>query len=438
MLSNKNQASNPSICLVKDTIILKDGETYIVYSPFTNLISRVKNYPISNNEIYRILQTKGFFSNVPSITKRDDGWQGFHSLTLLITRKCNLGCHYCYASAKPNGASMPLELAIGALEWFVYQLVENKIRITFHGGGEPTLEQVLIKSVVKRTDEIKDGRTTSYLITTNGTSDQKFIDWMIANKFNISISMDGPPAIQDRNRPFVGGTPSSTVVERNIRYLISCSYPFTIRVTYSPTDDIIRVINYFGDLGVKKIHLEPLFPYGRDYEVVEFGKNSHYEVYSPVGGELVHKFIEAMDACKIYGIKIYNGHLAHFTKGIGYFCGAASGRAMMVGHDGLLTACIEVVDLADKDADQFKLGEWIPHERRFDINIDKLKILQSRHADIIPECQTCFARYTCAGGCSVKAVRATGNFLKRDIPYCSFTKALVAVLIKKIAAASGF
>lgn len=346
-------------------------------------------------------------------------------------------CGYCYASAQPDGPSMPEDLAIGALEWFINQLPGERIRITFHGGGEPTMEVKTIKSVVERTEQLRGTRPATYLITTNGTAPEAFTRWMMDHRFGISVSMDGPPDIQDRNRPMVDGRRSSDVVGATVQLLVSENYPFTIRATFSPVDDIERIIRYFGCLGVKKLHLEPLFPHGRDYQLVQFGKRSQYEVYSPAAGELLQQFLRALDVSREYGMTIYNGHLIHFTKGIGYFCGAASGRSMMVTHDGLLTGCLEVVDGNDPTIRTFGNGRWTPEERRFDVDLSKIRTFQSRHADVLPECRTCFARYTCAGGCSVKAVRATGDFMDRDLPYCGFTRGIVPILVRRIAAASG-
>jgi len=331
---------------------------------------------------------------------------------------------------------MPDNLAMDALNWFVKQNQGPKIRITFHGGGEPTLEQCLIQRVVARAEEIKGNRLTHYLIVTNGTAKRSFLDWMMNNKFAITFSVDGPPEIQNRNRPFSDGSPSSQVVEGNIRYLIAKNYPLGIRLTYSSKDDIVQIIQYFGELGIKRIHLEPLFPYGRYYNKVQFGNGSKYKVFSPETEDLLVKFLKAMDVCKKYGMKIYNGHIMHFNKGIGYFCGAASGRAMLVTHDGLLTGCLEVVDSKDKDVKIFKIGNWVPNEKRFEVDMDKISVLQKRHADFLPVCRNCFARYVCAGGCAVKAVRANQGFFGRDISYCDFTRAFVPILVKKIAAIS--
>jgi len=422
--------------LIGDTLIVRDKKSYVIYSPFKGKITRVSSYPVFGSNIYQNLSNSGFFGNLPETIRQDnvENWNGFKSLTLLLTRKCNLACLYCYASAKPDGKSMSRELALSALEWFNNQLSDKTLRVCFHGGGEPTLERSLIEAVVVRTKEICGNKKLRFQIITNGTADIKFMRWLISENFGISISMDGPPDIQNRNRPLVTGNNSSEIVEETIRHLVRANYKFTIRLTFSPADNVAEIVRYFGDLGVRSLHFEPLFPYGREYETVVFGKNHNlYDVYSPSGSEMVASFIKALDIAKKYGIRITNGHLSHFIRGTGYFCGAASGRSMIVTHDGFLSACLEVVDAEDKDFKLFHLGHYLPEEKKINVDLNRLSELQNRHADILPECKTCYVRYTCAGGCAVKAVRATGDFLERDLPYCSFTKALVVQLVKRIA-----
>jgi len=63
--------------------------------------------------------------------------------------------------------------------------------------------------------------------------------------------------------------------------------------------------------------------------------------------------------------------------------------------------------------------------------------MRARHADLLPKCKNCFARYVCAGGCAVKAVHVFCNFFEKDLSYCGFTRAIVPILIKKIARDSG-
>jgi len=433
MLQQKQSLEQNKIKLIGDTLVLQDRKEFIVYAPFNSLIARIDKYPEVGSGLYNGLVAHGFFSSLPKSTRQDSNWQGFNSLTLLLTRNCNLRCIYCYASAGSEKASMPIDLAIGSLEWFVKHFNPPKLRITFHGGGEPTLEEELIKAVIGKASEIKGDRSVQYLVTTNGTAPKSFVDWLMKNKFAISISMDGPPETQDQNRPFKNGLGSSAVVEQNIRYLVSRNYPFTVRVTYSASSDITKIVEYCAMLGIKSIHLEPLFPYGRNYDSVDFGQSSKYEIYSPIGAELVQEFVRALEVSKRYGIRVYNSHLMHFTKGVGYFCGGACGRAMIVTHDGLLTGCLEVVDRKDKDIVHFKIGQWVNSSRAFEIDHGKISLLQKRHADELSGCQKCFARYTCAGGCAVKAVRSTGDFFNKDVSYCKFTRSIIPILVKRIA-----
>jgi len=429
-----SKMSRQNTILRKDTLIVPDGVTYIIYSQFSNLITRIKKFPKKETPAEEELKKKGFFQSLPKSIGKDEEWKGFNSLTLLINRKCNLKCIYCYASPGVDGPSMSTDLALDAINWFLKHRIDNsRIRITFHAGGEPTLEQNLIRKVVSEIEKKKSNSKVRYLIVTNGTSNKNFLKWMMNKNFAISFSVDGPPDIQDRNRPFADGSASSGVVEDNIKYLVFNGRPPGIRLTYSSKDDIVRIIRYFGDLGIKNLHLEPLFPYGREYNIVKFGENSGYDVFSPETRDLINGFFQAMEVCKKYKMRIYNGHIAHFSKGIGYFCGAASGRSMLVTHDGLLTGCLEVVDSEDKDIELFKVGQWISEKREFDLDMEKISLFQKRHADFLLTCKDCFARYTCAGGCAVKAVRSSQGFLGRDISYCGFTRSFIPILVKKIA-----
>lgn len=430
-----------SAYLIEDTFIVKDKESFIVYSPTTEKITRVSEFPSENAKVFSLLRKMGFFHNPSNVILKDniDSWRGFRSLTLLLTRKCNLRCTYCYATAKDSGRTMNLNFALKVLDWFNNQLDGKTLRISFHGGGEPTLEINLIQKLVSRANYLSDksGKKTRFQIVTNGTFDTHIADWLINNNFGISISADGPPDIQNRNRPFPNGSGSSKAVEKNITYLVKRRHTFTVRLTFSPIDDIGRIVQYFGELGVKSLHIEPLFPYGRDYKQVSFGNNSKQNIYSPKGREFVDSFLKAMDVAKKYGIKITNSHLGHLTKWSGYFCGSACGRSMIVTDDEFISGCLEVVDAQDPNFKIFWLGSFSHTQNRFVINRKKLVQFQNRHSDILSHCKKCFAKYVCSGGCAVKAVRASNDFMDRDIPYCEFTKILIPAIIKKIAFLSG-
>lgn len=425
-----------NVYLEGDTLVVKDGKSHIVFSPFQVNITRVNSNPREDAVLHQQLRHLGFFQEPPGTLKKKEKWEGFSSITLFLTRGCNLGCIYCYASARPYAPEMSIQtdFALKATDWFLRQLKKDLIRLTFHGGGEPTLEQKTIKTIFDHIEACKGGKEAKYIITSNGTAPRPFLDWMMERKFGISISMDGPPDIQDRNRPFVNGAGSSGIVESTVRYLSDKQYPFSIRMTYSAGDDLERTLRYFASLGVNLLHLEPLFPHGREYATC----STDSDVSPPKGKELLDGFVKAMGLAKELGIKLFNGHLASFTRGTSYFCAAASGRAMMVTHDGFLSGCIEVTDSADEHAGTFILGKWNEATNEFIVDERKIRWMLTRHSDgALTECKDCYARFICAGGCAVKALKATGDFFERDHQYCAFTRAITPMLIKRIAVESG-
>lgn len=422
--------------LIGDTLIVRDGNSLIVYAPASGKIARLQGVQDITPPYISLLEQSGFCKSPPVSCSQDNEWSGFGSLTLLLTRACNLRCIYCYASAKPDGKSMPIELALDAVDFYASHLRGNQLRICFHGGGEPTLAMDLIRATVQRAAQAPTGRPITYLVTTNGTAPQETYQWMMANNFKVSISMDGPPAVQDRNRPFANGSISSIAVARSIRLFTQSGHPVTVRLTYAAGDNLTASLEYFAELGVRSIHLEPLFPYGRDYASIAFGSKSKQLIAAPSTKEMVSMFLQAMDTCERLGIVIHNSHFMNLGNGSGYFCSLAAGRGMVVTHDGLLTGCLEIVDGNDANVRDFHLGAWDQPKHSFVVDTSKLQTLRSRHADRLSPCKTCFARYTCAGGCAAKAIRQFGNFSERDMPYCGFTKAVLPVVVRRIATAS--
>ncbi len=427
-MNTKSGSNMEDVSLINNTYILSDKDSYIVYNPYAGFIIRTYNFPQSEKD-FSLMKKNGFFGNLPLSVEKHNKWKGFSGLTFLLTRKCNLRCVYCYATAGLKDESMSVQLAEDSVDWFIKNSNRENFTVAFHGGGEPTLEKQLIKHIVSLCK--KSGKEVRYLITTNGTFSIDFLNWMIKNEFGISISMDGPSDIQNYNRPFRSGYGSSFVVERNIKYLRESQYPFSIRMTFSLKDNLSRIINYFADVGVKKIHLEPLFPYGREYKNLSFEERN--KIGELVGLKLANQLINALDICRKRGVKVYNSHLVHFTDGIGYFCASASCQRMTVTHDGFLVSCLEVVDREDETIDVFGIGKWESESHAFVLDYNKISYFLNRHAEMIPDCRNCYARYICAGGCAIKAYRCNNKLQSKDPSYCTFTRTLIPAIIRRIA-----
>lgn len=426
--------SPDNIVLDGDTLVIPDNDSIILYGQSTSKLVRIPSgeWPSPARELYL---KAGFFRTFNHVPTHDlhRVWHGFSSLTLLVSRRCNLNCRYCYASAQPDGPLMPEDLALNAVKYYLKDI--EKIKISFHGGGEPTLNMPAIKAVVKYVEEHAAGRKYFFSIVTNGIFDKAIADWLIDNRFGVTVSWDGPPEIQNRNRPLVGGKTSSQCIEKTARYFTDRGYKFAIRTTISSIDNIHAIINYFARYGVKNLQVEPLFPSGRDYQTISFGDAGHYQVRAPSGTELADIFMEALDKCEELGIKLRNATLNnglpawHGTT----FCGHACGRGMVATHDGFLTTCSEVVDVKDPAAHMFLYGCWDQEKQSYKINEHQFSRILKRHIKNIPQCSECFARYSCGGGCAIKAFRRTSNILEVEPENCDFIKTLVPKLIKRAA-----
>ena len=216
--------------LVGDTCVIRENEQFITYCPFTKKIAKFADKVWEDGESLNILQKQGLFNDPPVFQKHT---QGFTSLTLFLTQQCNLSCSYCYAQTDtlPHH-KMNWSLAKQAVDFFSEQYQGQRFKIGFHGGGEQTLEIKLIKQIVAYCHTL-GYPTYSFALTTNGVMNPSVLEYLIENQFALTISIDGPPILQDVQRPFKQGKSSSFYVEATIQRLVERGIQPFISITVS-------------------------------------------------------------------------------------------------------------------------------------------------------------------------------------------------------------
>lgn len=210
------------------------------------------------------LQEAGYFlpSNVETISHPMTGTVQYRidrslgSLTLQVTRNCNLRCEYCIYSENKNKHQrahsndvMSFETAKKALDFYREHINDTDQAIIGFYGGEPLLEIDLIRKVVDYAEQIFEGRQIHYTITTNATLLTKdTIDFLLDHDFSTVISLDGPERIQDRNRHFKNGDGTYQIVMSNLeKYCLA-----------KPVDSSNLAINMVIDPDVEYKDLESL------------------------------------------------------------------------------------------------------------------------------------------------------------------------------------
>jgi len=140
----------------------------------------------------------------------------------------------------------------------------SRVGIVFFG-GEPLTNVALIRQVVDyalpraRAEE----KSVDFSLTTNATLlTPELIEYFDAHRFGISVSIDGPRAVHDRNRRTVGGRGTYDVVARKVRLLLERyrSRPVGARVTLTAGTTEVEAIHAHlrGELGFHEVGYAPV------------------------------------------------------------------------------------------------------------------------------------------------------------------------------------
>jgi uncharacterized protein len=324
-------------------------------------------------------------------------------VTLFLTSACNLRCVYCYASGGDHSRFLDPEVAFDAVDLVVANAVAQgrpEVRLSFHGGGEPTLAGDTLRRSVDRARRACDaqGLRLSTGTATNGVMDDEMRHYLAATMTSVMVSVDGPPEVQDRLRPRPGGGPSSAAVERTLARLSESDAVLGVRLTCTAEalDHAAETVHYLATTyRLRTIHLEPLFMCGRS-------------VGSGLQAPTAARFVEAFRACRReaadLGVELaYSG--AHQSSLCRTFC-QASLPSFNVTTEGDATACYEVTGRDDPRAGVFIYGAHDPATRTFVFDPARVAALRRLTVDEAPRCSRCFAKYHCAGDCPAKRMYA--------------------------------
>lgn len=345
-------------------------------------------------------------------------WRG---LCLYITTKCNLACLYCYARGGESSQTMPWEVAKTAMDYYLWRNTGN-LSLTFHGAGEPTLELDLIQRCCQYLEARAHERLIRYSIITNGVVSARTLDWLLAKNFRFSISLDGIPEVQNKQRPLRGGGPSSRRVEETVKRVVQSGLPYSVNAVFtSETYDFMsESVRYFAGLGVRYARLRHAFICGRchDNEI----KDISIEAY-------LRNLQKAKNVAQDLGVKIaipgYNMPFPHR-------CGIATGYFAGVSHEGFVTGCTEVTSRRHPAFSTFILGEVDTRSGNVNLDDGKIALFRERSYEDSPTCRGCVMRDYCNGGCMMRCWEYSSDINTPDPIECRRSQELFLSYIREI------
>ncbi|MGH8320034.1 MAG: quinohemoprotein amine dehydrogenase maturation protein [Steroidobacteraceae bacterium] len=343
------------------------------------------------------------------------------TIVLNVNTGCNLACRYCYKedlAVPAQGKRMGMDVAARSVDLLLSQgSSRERVSIVFFG-GEPLTNMPLIRQVVDyaegRAQEL--GKKVDFALTTNATLlTEELIGYFDAHHFGLSVSMDGPKVVHDRNRRTVGGHGTYEVVARKVRMLLARyrSKPVGARVTLTAgTTEVEAIHEHLRDqLGFHEVGYAPVTAgENTGLALSEAELAEVYEGFEHLGSQ----YLAAALAGRNNGFSNMHQLMTDLHEGRrkALPCGAGVGL-LAVDHQGGLNLCHRFT------------GSELPTfgDTEHGIATERLGAFLERAADRSgTHCETCHIRNLCAGGCYHESYVRYGDPHHRTYHYCNLLR----------------
>ena len=328
-------------------------------------------------------------NNVPDFIRE----QGFEydkekiRLRLNITTKCNLNCQYCSVRAGSDLKNMTRDIALRSVSHFCQYAQEknaNTLEIVF-SGGEPTLFLPLIKECIAQAKKnLTAGINLKLRILTNGLFSCNEYREIIHDIEEVQVSWDG---FFRENERYGSDSSIADRVWKNIGFLLENKSRVSVLTVVSEVNylRIREIVDELYSYGVKNVFLGLKETLGRALkESVEID----YELLSNIYFDLWRDYRKIGVDINLTGTDIHS---------ISPFPCSVPIPNYSVSPEGVISACTVSFNDNNSFADDFEIGRIL--KNRVKINRDSLDKVRKFHVLNIPDCNDCFAKWHCRGGC---------------------------------------
>ena len=329
------------------------------------------------------------------------------ALCLHVAHTCNLNCSYCFASQgkyKGERALMSLDVGKRALDFLIENSGERtNLEVDFFG-GEPLMNWDVVKDIVRygRELEKKTGKHFRFTLTTNGVLvDDDVIEFSNREMHNVVMSIDGRREVHDYYRKDLAGNGSYDRIIPKFQKFAKArgDTGYYVRGTFTHRNvDFTNDLFHLADLGFTQLSMEPVVCAPTDPEALteeDFPKLC--EQYEILAKEMIRRKKEGKEITFYhYMIDLSNGPCIYKR-----ISGCGSGTEYMaVTPWGDLYPCHQFV--GDEKFLMGNIWDGVTNEAVRD-EFRKCNVYSRR------ECDDCWARLYCSGGCAANAYHATGS-----------------------------
>lgn len=354
------------------------------------------------------------------------------ALCLHVAHTCNLNCQYCFASqGRYHGdrALMPFEVGKQALDFLIANSGSRvNLEVDFFG-GEPLMNWQVVKDLVAyaRSQEAEHHKNFRFTLTTNGMLiDDEVIEFCNREMSNVVLSLDGRKEINDATRVDYAGNGSYDRIVPKFRRLVEArgGKNYYMRGTFTHANpDFTNDVFHMVDLGFTELSMEPVVcapddPAALTSDDLEIVK----EQYEILAKDMLRREKEGKPITFYHYMLDLTGGPCIYKRISG--CGSGT-EYMAVTPWGDLYPCHQFVG-----EEKFKLGDiW-----KGVTNEAVRSEFRSCNAYARRECENCWAKLYCSGGCAANAYHATGSIRGVYPAGCElFKKRIECAIMMKVA-----
>ena len=341
------------------------------------------------------------------------------ALCLHICHDCNLRCRYCFADEGAYHSErefMSLDTAKAAIDFLLKNSGKRKVLEVDFFGGEPLMCLDTIKKVVAYAKEKAEKAGKKFLFTTTTNAlllDDDAIDFFNREMENVVLSLDGRKEVHDAIRKTKNGKGSFDFVIENIKKFVRSrgDKHYYVRGTFTSKNlDFSKDVIFLADNGFDSISMEPVVTDIDDLHI----KEEHIGTICKEYENLCDEYIERHKSGKGFNFFHFNIDLEGgvcLQKRVSA-CGAGNEYFSVV-PNGDIYPCHQFAGNRE-----FLMGNVFEGIARKDIREDFAKNSLFTRED----CNSCFAKFICSGGCSANNYNFLGNVNKPYPVTCAMMK----------------
>ncbi len=329
------------------------------------------------------------------------------AMCLHVAHTCNLNCEYCFASqGKYHGerALMSFEVGKRALDFLIENSgTRHNLEVDFFG-GEPLMNWDVVKQLVAyaREQEKIHNKNFRFTLTTNGMLiDDDVIEFSNREMSNVVLSLDGRKEVHDRLRKDYAGKGSYDIILPKFKEFVerrgNKSYYMRGTFTHANTD-FTNDIFHMADMGFTELSMEPVVCAPSDASALTTEDLPVlFEQYEILAKEMIKRKREG----RPFTFYHYMLDLKHGPCIYKRISGCGSGTEYVaVTPTGDIYPCHQFVG-----DEKYLLGDIYSGISNTEVQ-NEFKLC---NAYARKECEDCWAKLYCSGGCAANSYHATGK-----------------------------